>query len=590
MRVAISIQSGSSSGSAVKSVSGGIRDAVRRVRDAISLRRSSLSARYFVVSLAAAILPLAATVVLYDRYAADLILRLSGQRVESSLTATASKLTDFLRTRTYQMEALADFPQLARLGEVGLSGLDPRLLALLRFEADSPDVYAVLFLDRADRVVAALPGQSAIEPEMRNEAGPALAALPRVEFHGAELIGPMLPGDGRPGWFLIRRMLAGASLSVALQVRLASLTELLPPAPLELYRPVLHTPAGRLIEPVGTQWSGGQALLNGPEIAPGWYPAMYRVPGELPPPGATVRHLFIALVALCAGIIVLIFVRLGGRIRRRVQPLVEGALAVGRGELVLDIPVEGDDEIATAARALNRMSAELKSLIESRIETEKRAVLGEFAAGVAHEVRNPLATIRTSVQALALRDEDPARRELRELVIDEIERINRVIEDLLAFSRPRDPERSEVSARDLLRRLAALAGSMAAESRITLSLLGEPDLRVLVDAGHAQQILMNLVLNAIQAMPAGGTLTLRAYRAADFACFAVADTGPGMSEETAGKVMMPFFTTKAGGTGLGLAVSRQLAELNGGRLAITSAAGAGTTVTLCLPLVAGGRA
>lgn len=587
--MATSIQSGSSSGLATKSVSGGMRDAVRRVRDAIAQRRSSLSARYFVVSLAAAILPLAATVVLYDRYAADLILRLSGQRVESSLTATASKLTDFLRTRTYQMEALADFPQLARLGEVGLSGLDPRLLALLRFEADSPDVYAVLFLDRTDRVIASLPGQSAIEPQMRNEAGPALAALPRVEFHGAELIGPMPPRDGRPGWFLIRRMLAGESLSVALQVRLASLTELLPPAPLELYRPVLHTPAGRLIEPVGTESSGGQALLDGPEIAPGWYPAMVRVPGELPPPGATVRHLFIALVALCAGILVLIFVRLGGRIRRRVQPLVEGARAVGRGELLLDIPVEGDDEIATLARALNRMSAELKSLIESRIETEKRAVLGEFAAGVAHEVRNPLATIRTSVQALAMRDEDPARRELRELVIDEIERINRVIEDLLAFSRPRDPERSEVSARDLLRRLAALAGSMAAESRITLSVLGEPDLRVLVDAGHAQQILMNLVLNAIQAMPAGGTLTLRAYRAADFACFAVADTGAGMSEDTAGKVMMPFFTTKAGGTGLGLAVSRQLAELNGGRLAITSAAGAGTTVTLCLPLVAGGR-
>ncbi|MEF3381471.1 histidine kinase dimerization/phospho-acceptor domain-containing protein, partial [Campylobacter jejuni] len=90
-------------------------------------------------------------------------------------------------------------------------------------------------------------------------------------------------------------------------------------------------------------------------------------------------------------------------------------------------PVEGRDEIATLARALNRMSAELRALIRTRVETEKRAALGDIAASIAHEVRNPLATIKTSVQALGARETDPARRELVELIVEEIERINGVI-------------------------------------------------------------------------------------------------------------------------------------------------------------------
>ncbi len=548
--------------------------------------RPSLTARYLLVSLVAAIVPLAATVVLYDRYAADLVLRLAGERVESSLTATSSKLADFLRSRAYQLEALADLPRLADVAHVEPHRLDARTLALLRFETDSPDVYAVVFFDEDGRVLAALPSQSAIAaPAWENERID-LDALPRAAFLGAELVGPVVPADGRPAWFLMRRRVAGSDVAVGLQVRLASLTELLWGGALEFYRPVLHTPAGRLFSMVGVEVPATAPLIRGPEIAAGWYPAMRREATALPTPSPPVRYLLIGLAALSAGVILALFWRLGVRIRRRITPLVAGAQAVARGELQVDIPAEGEDEIATLARAFNHMSAQLRSLIRARVETEKRAVLGEFAASVAHEVRNPLATIKTSVQALGARETEASRRELLGLIVEEIDRIDAVIESLLGFARPREPERSVVAAKDLLRRVTALVASMAEESRVGLSVTGEPALRFYLDVGQAQQILMNLVLNALQAMPKGGTLTLRAYRDGEFGCIAVTDTGCGIPPEALDRVAEPFFTTKAGGTGLGLPVSRQLAEMNGGTLEISSAPGAGTTVLVRLPLAA----
>lgn len=549
---------------------------------------SSLSARYLLVSLLAALVPLAATVILYDRYAADLVVRLADQRLESRLTAAASKLADFLRTRAFQLETLADFPELAAIAHTDLHRLDERLLNLLRYETDAPDVYGVLFFDAAGRVLAALPGHGAPADgaPLWGEREFSLGALPRVEFQGAELIGPLLPGDGRPGWFLLRRRIGAEPVSVALQVRLASVTELLTGAALDVYRPVLHTPNGRVFSDVGTELRVAGPFISGPEIAPGWFPAMLRETAELPSPGAPVRYIMLGLASASAGALLLLFLRLGARMRRRIAPLVAGAESVARGELAIHVPVEGRDEIATLARALNRMSAELRALIRARVETEKRAALGEFAASIAHEVRNPLATIKTSVQALGARETEPARRELVDLVVEEIERINGVIQSLLSFARPSEPEKSDVTAGELLRRVAALAGSMAEESRVAISVLGERDLRFHLDVGQAQQILVNLVLNALQAMPRGGTLTLRAYRDGPVGCLAVSDTGVGIPPELMDKVAEPFFTTKPGGTGLGLAVSRQLAEMNGGRIEIAAEPGAGTTVTVRLPLAA----
>lgn len=329
-----------------------------RLRDARALH-PSLSARYLFVSLLAALVPLVATVILYDRYAADLVVRLADQRVESRLTAAGSKLTDFLKTKAFQLETLADFPELAQLAHGDLNRLDARLLNLLRYEADAPDIYGVLFFDEAGRVLAALPGQGAAGSPLWEEREFSVGMLPRVEFQGTELIGPRLPSDGSPGWLLLRRRIGSEGVSVALQVRLASITELLTGATPEVYRPVLHTPGGRVFSEVGTELRTEAPLIPGPDIAPGWFPAVLREAPALPSPGATVRYAMIGLVAASAAVLVLLFMQLGARMRRRIAPLVAAAEVVARGDLALDVAVEGRDEIATLARALNRMSAQL---------------------------------------------------------------------------------------------------------------------------------------------------------------------------------------------------------------------------------------
>ena len=129
-----------------------------------------------------------------------------------------------------------------------------------------------------------------------------------------------------------------------------------------------------------------------------------------------------------------------------------------------------------------------------------------------------------------------------------------------------------------------MSGPLADEAGVRLAAAGDRELVVHADVAQIQQILMNLVLNAIQAMPQGGVITLRAHREQQRGVVTVSDTGQGVAPELLGRITEPFFTTKAGGTGLGLAISRQLAELNDGVLAIASTPGVGTTVTLMLPL------
>lgn len=551
---------------------------------------SSIRVRYLVVSLLAAVLPLGIVVALYDRYTENLVETLTGERLESGLTATSSKLADFLRSRIYQLESLADYPQFGQLVRADTQQIDPRLMAVLRYEVDSPDLYGIVFFDAADRVVATLAGQGAAGSS--NWPGDALsiARLPRVEVQGVDLIGPLPPRAGQPGWFLLRRRLPGEEISVALQVRLASLTELLGAhAASSVYRPLLLTPDGAAFTAVGTVavLPPQSEIAPGPPIAPGWRPALARDPDRLLTPSAPMRYALIALGAASVGAIVWLFFHLSARMRRQVAPLVEGAQAVARGDLNWRIPARGADEIATLAGALNHMSGQLRALIHSRIEVEKRAMLGDVVTGIAHEVRNPLATIKASMQALMMSERDAERREMLGLIGEEIERINGVIETLLGYARPRSPEQADVPVRELLRRIEALTRPMADEANVRIAVSGDRELALHVDAGQVQQILMNLVMNAIQAMPRGGSVSLRAYREGSRGVITVTDTGDGIAPELIDKVTEPFFTTRSEGTGLGLAVSRQLAELNGGSLALASAPGEGTIVTLKLPLAQG---
>lgn len=259
--------------------------------------------------------------------------------------------------------------------------------------------------------------------------------------------------------------------------------------------------------------------------------------------------------------------------------MIEGAEAVSRGDWDIHIPPKGQDEFTLLARAFNRMGGRLQALIDSRLAVEKKAVLGEFSASIAHEVRNPLATIKVCVQSFP-QDGNPRNAELITLVLEEIDRVNEVVENLLSFARPIDPERVWITAADVLRRLAPLIEPLAARENIQLSLSGVQEAPLCVDENQIQQVLMNLALNSIQAMPAGGELNLDVQKSEGKTIISVSDTGMGMSPEALERATEPFYTTRSQGTGLGLSISKRLVQLNGGDLQISSELGAGTRVSL----------
>jgi two-component system, NtrC family, sensor histidine kinase HydH len=549
----------------------------------------SLVSRYFLVSLVAAVVPLGAVGYLYDTYAQDTLRALTGQRLSAQLTATASRLGAFFDSRIYQLDTLSNYPSLASaIGRPDRE--DAEIAALLRIEADVPDLYGIWFFNSAGALSRVIAGQAASGPPYWTGEPPDLSDLPRVRVGGTEILGPVAPRDGAPGWFLMRQVLrdqrSGEEVgSIALHIRLASVSELMgAPEIGSLIQPVLTTPGAGIYDTVGHLSHPRGDLMAGPEIVPGWQAALVIQPDALLGPFNQARHWLYMLVVASVAALVMLFLRLASRLRRRLRHLVVGADAVSAGQLDYRLPETGNDEINVVSRAFNSMSRKLSQLIERTVSIEKMAVLGKFATGVAHEVRNPMATIKTSVQALARQEADPERQEILSGVSAEIDRLTRVMEDLLEYGRPRPPEVGPVPVRDLFRRVSALVSPEAERQGQHLGVMGSVDLVLLADRDHVMQILLNLVVNAMQATAPGGAITLFAHSEGNQGLIKVSDTGGGITDDDLPKVMDPFFTTRTQGTGLGLSICHQLTEVNGGSIHIASQPGTGTTVTLTLPL------
>lgn len=541
--------------------------------------RRSVVRRYSVLLLAAAIVPLLLVAALYDLYARSLVARFTGEQLDAQLAASASRLGSFLDERRYQLDALARYP--ARPGRAGGAVPGGEVGSLLRIAADGPDVYGVLFFSERGKLERAVAGQAASGPPYWLELPFDPLALPRRPLREADLVGPAPPTPGQSGWFLVREALQGGG-TVALHVRLASLTELLgPPTAAGVLEPILRTPNGDF-DAVGRPVAIQGRLLEGPEIAAGWRPGLLVDSDELLRPFRAARYALViaSIVALAA--IAWVTARLAGRLKHRVDLLAHGAEVVSAGDFTHRVADASDDELGFLAISFNRMASRLGGLVERTVRMGRLAALGEFSTGVAHEVRNPLATLKTTVQALARVEKEPQRHALLLDMGREIDRMARAMEDLLAFGRPRPPSRREVRLGETLRSLEAMVAPEARKRQVAFALAGDLDLAVVVDPDHLQQILMNLVLNALHATPAGGRVTASARLEGRRVIVEIADTGTGLSEEQLQHAFEPFFTTKAGGTGLGLSISRQLAELNGGGLALESAAGKGTTARLAL--------
>jgi len=231
---------------------------------------------------------------------------------------------------------------------------------------------------------------------------------------------------------------------------------------------------------------------------------------------------------------------------------------------------------------------------QERLRTERLAVVGAMSAKLAHEMRNPLSSVTLNIDLVRDEIESLAQagahapdeaRGLIDAIAAEVRRIHRVLEDYLLFARLPKPQRQRVSLNEMLaQRLAFLQPEFQSSA---VSLRTEMDAALpTVDADEEQlwQAMLNLIRNALEAMPQGGRLTVRAQREAGEAVLSVSDTGKGMTAEARAKLFKPFFSTKPGGTGLGLALTQQIIGEHGGRIEWESTDGRGTTFRVRLPL------
>ena len=547
-------------------------------------RRSGIR-KYAAILIASAVVPMLVVGLLYDRYARSLLDEFTGERVDARLVATASKIGSFLESRANQLGTIARHPAAPTLRVRDRSG--DEMVDLVRLEADHPDLYGILVFADDGSLVNAFMGQAASGAPYRGAPVIALDQLGRSRFGDAEVLGPMPPRGGSAGSFLMRQGLAGGG-SIALHVRLASVTEIMgAPTEGDVLTPVLRTPSGDF-DAVGRPAAIRGSLVLGPEVLPGWRPCLVVHREEILRPFQEARAALVFAATLAAGTVGLLLFRMAWRLQQRVDIIAQGTELVAAGRFGHRVEVTGDDEIAVLARRFNRMAGRLGRLVERTVRMKRQAALGQFSTGVAHEVRNPLAALKTTVQAMARLERDPERAALLADMEREIDRMSKAMTTILTFGRPRPPERVDVSLDEAVRRVLALAAPEAEQREVSLVRGEGLEVPVHVDPDHLRQVLLNLVTNALQATAAGGRIVVAARAAGhDEIELEVADTGEGIAPEKLAQAFEPFFTTTRGGTGLGLSISRQRAEMNEGTLVLHSAVGVGTQAIVTLVRGAG---
>lgn len=262
------------------------------------------------------------------------------------------------------------------------------------------------------------------------------------------------------------------------------------------------------------------------------------------------------------------------------HPLPTKTLHVSASSSVLK---DGSDAVIGAVVVIKDLSE--KFHLQTQImRADRLAALGELMAGIAHEIRNPLTSIRGFMQHLETSDDIGEWQQYAPLVIRQVDSLNRIITELLEFSRHRPPCIGSVGLNALIREVTMLAGNKWS-TEITLEL--SPGVPLIEADGEAlKQVILNLVLNAIQATREGGRITIRTgVVPPDEVSLAVIDDGVGIAPENLEKVFDPFFSTKPTGTGLGLAMVRRIVDAHDGHIGINSTLGLGTEIIVRLPLV-----
>ena len=281
-------------------------------------------------------------------------------------------------------------------------------------------------------------------------------------------------------------------------------------------------------------------------------------------------------------------------IHRPMVELQEKMTIISQGDLDMRVSFsQRNDEIGDLGRNFNHMMQQLK---ESRLEIEQMhrtqmsraehlATLGELATGLAHEIRNPLAGIAGVIEIIGrdLPESSPARAMVKDVRL-EINQINRILTDLLETARPHPPQILRSDLNTTVEHAVMLARQQVLSKPIRIEIFHSPDLaEVEHDSDQIHQVVLNLLLNAVQAIEGSGAVTVTLGSRENFASISVTDTGRGMSEQQLAQIFRPFFTTKGSGTGLGLSLAQRIVQEHHGRIEVTSEAGKGSTFEVLLP-------
>jgi signal transduction histidine kinase len=309
------------------------------------------------------------------------------------------------------------------------------------------------------------------------------------------------------------------------------------------------------------------------------------------------QRLELILATMLAGMFAVVY--LASRFTKPINALVAGAHQVAQGNLYVSLPVTGADEMDRLAQTFNQMVERLREnrqLQERLNEAEKLSLLGRFAATVAHEVRNSLNFINLSIDQIRAKysgsDERAARDLQRNLnnIKDEIARQNRLVNDFLAAGRQAPPALAPCDLRQTLEQAIALVEKQAHSQDISLSVDLPADMPSLqADAEQMKTCFLNILTNAIQAMPGGGEIRISAQCISNNGNpgslqMRFADTGPGIPAENRERIFAQFFSTKTTGFGLGLAITKKIVEDHGGSIQVRDTDAPGTVIVVELPI------
>jgi signal transduction histidine kinase len=311
---------------------------------------------------------------------------------------------------------------------------------------------------------------------------------------------------------------------------------------------------------------------------------------------ALLSRVIATLGVFALGILVSLY--LSWSFSRPVQALTRAARQVAAGDLSVRVPSQGNDEMGSLSRTFNEMVERLRESrqLEERLHfAERSTAMGRLASALAHEIRNPLNFINLSIDHVRERlgpDEGRRREDFERILVNvkaEISRLNRLVGDFLSFGKPMRLDPRPCALDELVREVAAVVDHKAKDQGIALVTDAKGPLPALVaDPELLKTCLLNLMINALDAMPKGGVLTVGVRRDEDALVTTVTDTGEGMSAEAIRDAFEPYFSTKETGVGLGLALTRKIVGDHGGTVELSSEKGRGTKAVIRLPL--GGHA